>query len=131
MAQNIGPGKFHPGGPKCMHNGKEVECLVYASESGGITGDILVDILTYFDSIDLFPQVFGGPIPVLIVNGHQSHFNPSFIEYINNEHHLRKVCFGIPYVTTIWQVRDASELNGKFESKWYQEQANLLVWKFN
>ena len=55
MVQNIEPRKFHPGGPKCMDNGKEVECLVYASESGGIISDILVSIFAYFDSIDHFP----------------------------------------------------------------------------
>ena len=55
MEQNLGPGKFHPGSPKCMYNGKEIECLVYVSEISGIIGEILVDILTYFDSIDLFP----------------------------------------------------------------------------
>jgi len=55
VEQNIGEGRFHPGGPKCKYNGKEVDCLAYTTESGGITGDILVEILTYFDEIDLFP----------------------------------------------------------------------------
>ena len=55
VAQNLGCGKFHPSGPKCEYNGKEVDCLAFATESGGITGKILVQVLTYFDLINLFP----------------------------------------------------------------------------
>jgi len=69
---NFGEGKYYPGGPKCKYNGKVVDCLTYTSKCGGIAGEILVEILTYFNSIDLFPHVPGGPIPVLIVDGHQS-----------------------------------------------------------
>ena len=72
ISHNIGAGKFYPGGPKCKYKGKEVDCLAFATESGGITGEILVEILTYFDAIELFPRCQGGPIPVVIVNGHQS-----------------------------------------------------------
>ena len=130
VAQNLGCGKFHPGGPKCEYNGKEVDCLAFVTESGGITGEILVQVLTYFDLIDLLPRVIGGPILVLIVDGPQSRLNPAFIDYINDERHQWKVCFGVPYVTTIWQVGDASELNGNFKVEWYREKANLLVWKY-
>ena len=68
----MGTGKFHPGGPKCNYKEKEVDCLAFVTESGGITGKILVEILTYFDAIELFPRLQGGPIPVIIVNGYQS-----------------------------------------------------------
>ena len=51
---NIGEGKYYPGGLKCKYNGKEVDCLTFCSESGGITGKILVAILTCFDSIEFF-----------------------------------------------------------------------------
>ena len=128
--RNLGPGTFQPGGPTCTYNGKEVECLVYSSEGGGITGEILVSIVTYFDYIELFPRIPGGPIPLLILDGHQSRLHPAFIKYINDEDHLWKVCFGVPYATTIWQVGDASELNGKFKTEWYREKQNLLSWKY-
>jgi hypothetical protein len=62
LDDNFGEGKYYPGGPKCNSNGKVVDCLNFASESGGITGDILVDILKYFNQIDCFPCVDGGPI---------------------------------------------------------------------
>ena len=98
---NFGEGKYYPGGPKCKFNGKVVECLTFVSESGGITGDILVDILKCFDQIDLFPRVDGGPILVLIVDGHQSRLDPKFVEYINDSFHKWKVCLGVPYATTL------------------------------
>ena len=48
---NIGEGKYYPVGLKCKYNSKEDGCLPCCSESGGITGEILVAILTCFDSI--------------------------------------------------------------------------------
>jgi hypothetical protein len=30
---NVGNGKYFPGGPKCMFNGKEVPCLTFVSKS--------------------------------------------------------------------------------------------------
>ena len=50
---NFGNGKYYPGGPTCRYNNKIVDCLTCVSESGGITGCILVGILTYFDAIQL------------------------------------------------------------------------------
>jgi hypothetical protein len=116
--------------PKCKYNGKVVDCLTYTSESGGITGEILVEILTYFNSIDLFPRVPGGPVPVLIVDGHQSRLVPVFLEYINDKNHTWKVCLGVPYATTLWQVGDASEQNGMVKLEWYREKRELLTWKY-
>ena len=85
---NFGNGKYYSGGPTCRYNSKVVDCLTYImSESGGITGGILVEILTYFDAIQLFPRVEGGSIPVLIVNGHKSRLDPKFVEYINADGH--------------------------------------------
>lgn len=46
---NFGESKFYPEGPKCKYRGKVVDCLTFASESGGITDAILVKILEYFD----------------------------------------------------------------------------------
>ncbi len=108
---NFGKGKYYPGGPTCKYNGKVVDCLAYTSKSSGITGEILVKILTYFNSIDLFPRVPGRPIPMLIVDGHQSRLAPVFVEYINNKNNTWKVCLSVPYATTLWQVGDASEQN--------------------
>ena len=51
---NIVEGTYYPGGPKFKYNGKEVDFLNFFLESGGITGKILVAILTCFDSIEFF-----------------------------------------------------------------------------
>jgi len=101
FATNMGKGKFYPGGPTCEFNGKVVDCLTFTSEGGGITGAILVEILSYFDEIELWPRVPGGPIPMLIVDGHQSRLDPKFIDYINDKDHEWKVCFGVPYATVL------------------------------
>jgi hypothetical protein len=128
---NFGEGKYYPGGPKCKYNGKVVDCFVFTLESSGITGGILVKILTYFDSIELFPRVPGGPIPVLIVYRHQSCLATIFVEYINDQGHTWKVCLGVPYATTLWQVGDASEQNGMVKLEWYREKKELLTWKYS
>lgn len=41
---NKGENKYHPEGLKCNFRKKEVDCLAFALESGGITGAILVYI---------------------------------------------------------------------------------------
>ena len=51
---NFGEGKYYPGGPKCKYYDKIIDCLTFVSESGGITGEILVKVVQHFDHIDLF-----------------------------------------------------------------------------
>ena len=53
---STGPGKHYPYGPTCEFNGKEIPCMCFASEHGGITGEILVQILTKLDELDDFPR---------------------------------------------------------------------------
>ena len=84
---NLGQSKYYPEGPKCKYRGKDLECLTFASESGGITGAILVKILEYFNTLQLFERYLGGPIPMLIVDGRQSRLDPRFVSYINNKDH--------------------------------------------
>ena len=109
--------------------GKEFDCLTFVSESGGITDGILVEILKYFDSLGLFPRVPGGPIPMLILDLHQSRLDPSFIKYINRQDHGWRVFLGVPYATVLWQVGDASEQNGKFKTEWYRVKEDVMKWK--
>jgi hypothetical protein len=127
---NFGEGKYYPGGPTCKYNGKVVDYLAYTSKSGGITEEVLVEILTYFDTIYLVPRVPGGLIPLLIVDRHQCRLPPVFVEYINDENNTWKVCLGVPYATTLWQVGDTSEQNGMVKLEWYREKRELLTWKY-
>ena len=45
------------------------------------------------------PRVPGGPIPMMILEGHQSRLDPRFINYINYNSHPWKICLGMPYPT--------------------------------
>ena len=47
MIMNIGYGKYHPGGPIFTYKGKKVPCLVGFCEGGGISGNILANILRH------------------------------------------------------------------------------------
>mgnify|MGYP000485143821 CR=1 FL=1 len=127
---SCGPGKHYPGGPQCIFNNKTIDCLTFCSESGGITTEILIKVLKYFDDSNVFPQVPGGPTPFLLVDGHNTCFDPRFLEYINNTNHQWKVCLGVPYATSLWQVGDSAENNGTFKTEWYQEKDRLLLWKY-
>jgi len=66
--------------------------------------------LKEFDTLDLFPRV-NGKMPLIVIGGHQSRLDPVFIADINNPAHLWKMCLGVPYATSLWQVGDASEQN--------------------
>jgi hypothetical protein len=64
-----------------------------------------------------------------LLTGNQSHLDPLFIEDINNKEQKWKVCLGVPYATSLWQVGNASEQNGFVKSEWYREKAKLMVWE--
>ncbi len=102
IESNLGESQYYPEGPKCNFRGKLVACLTFAFKSGGITGTIHVQILEYFDQIDLFPCIPGGNIPMIIVDGHQSHRYPKFISYINHKSHEWRVFISVPYATVLW-----------------------------
>jgi phage terminase small subunit len=126
---NFGPGKYFPGGPTCTYRGKIIPCATYITEGGGISGEILVSILQTLDDLDVFPRVPGGPVPVLIIDGHESRLDPMFLTYINGEGHVWKVCLGVPYATSYWQVGDSAEQNGTFKVCWYREKRILVRYK--
>jgi hypothetical protein len=126
---NFGPGRYFPGGPSCTYNRKEIPMMAYMSESGGITAAILVNILATLDKQDDFPRVPGGPLPFLMIDGHSSRLDPIFLAYINNPAHVWKVCLGVPYATSYWQVGDSAEQNETFKILWYQVKDALVKWK--
>ena len=91
---------MYPFGTTCKFNGNIIPCIVYASKSGGITAEILVQVLTELDLRVVFPRE-EGVIPVLLIDGHQSRLTPKFLAYINDQGHCWKVCLGMPYATTL------------------------------
>ena len=64
LSENSGATKFFPGGPVCHFRGKDVKCLVFASNGGGINSDILKQCLQHMDSICLFDRAIAKPAVV-------------------------------------------------------------------
>ena len=81
--------------------------MIYYSDKGTITGEILTDILHIIDKLGIF-QVYreNGAVPCLLVGGHQLRFSALFLEYITNPDHLWRVSNGVPYGMSLWQVGD-------------------------
>jgi hypothetical protein len=113
--KNFGKDKYFPSGPTCNFRGKKIPYLPLSSPSGSITGELLVAILSYIDFLEIYERVPGGPVPFLLVDGHDSRLSPVFVDYITNPDHPWQVNLGIPYATSYWQVGDSSEQNGYFK----------------
>ena len=104
---NIESDKYHPGGPNCTYKGGKVSCLVEFSEGGYISGHIITNVLRNLDALKLYENYReNGILPVLLVDGHGSHFDMEFLQYICDENHERTIVFGVPYGTSLWQVGD-------------------------
>ena len=85
-------------------------------------------VSTELDLCEVFPRA-EGVILVLLIDGHQSRLNPKFLTYINDQGHRWKVCLGVPYGTTLWQVGDSSEQNGTAKTEWYPAKQNFFAAK--
>jgi hypothetical protein len=112
-----------------MFRGKTVPCYTTASPHGGITGEILTDLLKFMDGLELFPRVENGPRPVLLLDGHNSRFNLAFLQYVNDPKTKWFVVIGLPYGTHVWQVGDSSEQNGSFNNAFYEALEMLFARK--
>lgn len=100
------------GGPTCHYRGVDVPCFVCCSPHGGITSELLVEMLKVMDGLNLFPRV-NGKRPMLLLDGHQSRLQLPFLQYIRDNDWC--VCIGVPYGTHWWQVGDSSEQNGSYK----------------
>jgi hypothetical protein len=79
---NYSPRKQYPGAPTCQCCGKTVPPFICCRPKGGITSKLLKAMLEHMDSLNLFPHVQGGPLPFLLLDGHGSHFQMPFMQYI-------------------------------------------------
>jgi hypothetical protein len=82
LAFNSGAGKMFPGGPTCFVDGKCIPTYPTISVSGGVTSQILADVLEYLDELNVFPRGDGLPDPFIILDGHNSRFGVPFLQYI-------------------------------------------------
>ena len=108
--------------------GKNVPCLITNSEKGSITGKILRDMLATLDTLKVFPRD-NNITPFLLLDGHQSRFDLSFLEYINAKDHEWCVCIGVPYGTGFWQVGDSSQQNGRFKIYCSKKKKEIVRYK--
>ena len=84
---NYGPGRYFPGGPKCIFNGNNITCYINASPKGSMTSDILADMLKWNDKKTVYPHQKDGPIPFLLLDGYGSRLDVPFLSYINDPSH--------------------------------------------
>ena len=124
---NFGKNKVFPGGPSCFYKGKEVPAFITFSEGGGINGNILTEIFQRLDKYQIYDSDRKkGLVPFVLIDGHHSRFELSFLQYINDPKHRWNVCIGVPYGTAFWQVADTSYQNGKFKMTLNEEKATLF-----
>jgi hypothetical protein len=70
-------------------------------------------MLKYLDTLGIYDRSIAHPF--LLFDGHHSRMMLPFLKYVNRPEHKWVCCFGVPYATHIWQVADASSLNGAFK----------------
>jgi len=100
-------------GPMCTYLGKQVPCFFATSPKASITTILLRDMLAYLDSLGLYDRSIASPF--LLLDGHHSRMMLPFLKCVMDPSHRWHCCFGVPYATHIWQVGDASAINGSFK----------------
>jgi hypothetical protein len=70
-------------------------------------------LLKYIDTLDIFDRWIAHPF--LLLDGHHSRMRLPYLKYINDPSHKWYSYFRVPYATHIWQVVDASSLNGAYK----------------
>ena len=64
--------------------------------------------------------------PFVLLDGYGSRFDLEVLEYINSVETNWRVCIGVPYGTSYWQVGDSIEQNGCFKITLTKQKRNLL-----
>lgn len=133
LKENMGAGKRYPGLKTIVFRNKKIEGMVFRSESGGITPEILTLIFKRLDDLDVFPRITlaNGKrlIPTAQIDSHPSRFNLDFVKYINDPNHKWAVELGLPDATHVTQVGDSKEQNGTYKSKSYDEKWKLIKYR--
>jgi len=93
------------GGPTCTYLGKRIPCFFGTFPKASITSTLLKDMLAFMDTLGVYDRSIA--LPFLLLDGHHSRMMLPFLRYIGDRSHEWKCCFGVPYVTHLWQVGDA------------------------
>jgi hypothetical protein len=105
--------KVMAGGPTCTYLGKRIPCFFSTSPKASITSTLLADMFAFVDTPGVYDRSVADAF--LLLNGHHSRMMLPFLKYENDTSHKWHCCFGIPYATHVWQVGDASAINGSFK----------------
>jgi len=103
------------GGPTCYYQGKSIPCFYGTSPKASITTELLTEMLKYLDKLQVYDRTICKPF--LLLDGYGSRMMLPFLDYVNDPSHKWHVCFGVPYATHLWQVGDASSLNGVYKTE--------------
>jgi hypothetical protein len=122
-----GLNKIFPCGPTSEFAGKTVPCLFGWTPKGSITGALLAAMLRKMDDLEMF-NLFDGINPFILLDGHGSRFEFSFVEYIHGDREWT-VCIGVPYGISLWQVGDSKQQNGQYKDKSKEGKENVLTMK--
>jgi hypothetical protein len=112
-ANSNGVEKFYPFGPTCLYNGQKIPCFIGCSENGSNTSSLLTSMLAFIDENAKFDRTEA--TLMLLLDGHGSRFESTYLEYVNDARNKWTVCIGVPYGTNLWQVDDSAEQNGAFK----------------
>ena len=106
-------------------DGTKIPPFVTCSPHGGITSQILADMLKWIDTYYL-QRAPSSPTPCLILDGHSYRFELPLLSYVTHSEHKWYPLIGIPYGTSIWQVGDSVEQNGCFKMHQYDYKNSVL-----
>ena len=87
-------------------------------------------MLKFMDKLNLFDRS-DGVSPFLLLDGHGSRFELPFLEYILDDANKWKVCIGVPYGTSYWQVGDSTKQSGCFKMAMAKAKRELVNKKEN
>jgi hypothetical protein len=94
---------------------------------GSIASALSAEMLKKMNYLGLFDR-FDGIDLFLFLDGHGSCFKLPFVEYIHGDRGWT-VCIGVPYGTSIWQVRDSNQQNGQYTNKSKEGNERVLTMK--
>ena len=118
--------KMFPGGPTCYVGDKVIPPFVTCNPSGGITSQILADMMSWLDLHLQLPRHEGCPTPCILLDGHHSRLDLPFLSYVSDMNHRWNALIGIPNGTSLWQVGDSVEQNGCFKMHQYDVKMKIL-----
>jgi len=112
---------------------KKIPTFCCCTENGSITAELLMEMIKAIDNQHVFDRS-DGILPFLLLDGHGSRFNLTFLEYINDtkiKGTKQNICIRAPYDTSYWQVGDNAEHNSCFKMFLSRAKSSLLQTKSN